>query len=275
MIVPPSRLPISVLVIIHNEERLIERALRSFADIVSEIIVIHDGPCTDRSLDICRRYTDKIFIRERVGEAEPHRVFGLEQCHNPWVLQVDADEFLSPKLRARLSNLVQDQRYDGYEFLWPTWYKGKYYYAYYKRALFRKDRFYFIGAPHEYPKTKDKNVRIKRVKYLLEHKPLYDNLTWSTFRTKWIPWTRIHARYYLRDFSSLAKYNCTLTDWEPRLKYRIRHPLLVGIIGSSLVQVGFGLRHFLFQPKWVFLKAGLFMALYHSYLFFYVWKHKT
>lgn len=272
---PSSRIPVSALLVIRNEEPLISRALKSCADLVAEIVVIHDGPCSDRSLELCQRYTNKIFLREYVGEAEPHRVFGLEQCHFPWILQLDADEFLSPNLRRHLPTLVVDNKYDGYEFLWPTWYKSHYYYAYYKLALWRKDRFYFIGAPHEYPKAIDAGVRLKRVQYVLDHKPLYDNLTWRIFRSKWIPWTRIHAQYYLRDFSVLAKYNCPLTDWEPRLKYRLRHPWLAGMIGSALAQIALGLYYSLRHRQPIFLKSGLLMAFYHAYVFTYVGKHKT
>ena len=53
-------IPISLCMIVKNEEDSIERCLGSAKDIVDEIIII-DGYSTDRTVEICRKYTKKIF----------------------------------------------------------------------------------------------------------------------------------------------------------------------------------------------------------------------
>lgn len=265
-----SKLPISVVIVIYNEEKMIERCLRSCADVVDEIIVIHDGPCTDRSLDICRQYTDKVLIGERIGEAEPHRVQTYELASNDWVLQLDGDEFLSDELRKQLPALISDPAVQGYDVLWPTLYKGNYLRVYYKRALVNKKFFYFIGAPHENLKPIDGTVLVKRVPYVLEHRPAYDNLTLERFKKKWIPWTRIHAQYYAKDFKDVATFNCSLVDWEPQIRIRIDHPIILGIIGSFVFHVLLGTWNFLKTRQFIFLKSGMLMGLYHVWLYYYV-----
>src|SRR6185503_9360984 len=93
------------------------------------------------------------------------------------------------------------------EFSWPTWYKGTYTPVYYKTALINKKYFYMIGSPSEYLKPLNKDVRLKRLDYALEHKPPYDNLTFKNFKKKWVPWARIQAEYFRRDFKDIPKWN--------------------------------------------------------------------
>jgi glycosyltransferase involved in cell wall biosynthesis len=268
------KLPISVVMVIANEEELVERALCSCADLVDDIVIVHDGPCTDASLEICKKYTDRIFVLDCIGQAEPHRVFTYAAARHDWVLQLDADEFLSAELRSSLRSLVSDPRYHGYAFLWPTYYRGRYYYAYHKLALVNRKHFYFIGVPHENWRPLSARVRTRELEIVLEHKPRYDNLTFAVFKTKWVRWAKIHAGYYTRDFHTLTTYRCPLSGWEPRTKLRIEHPLLLGILGSFVAHFSIGLLDFLRKRQMLFLKSGLFMGLYHVVLYYELCKQR-
>ena len=53
-----KKLSVSVVMVIYNEEKLFERAIGSFYDLVDEIIIVHDGKCIDQSLEIARKYTE-------------------------------------------------------------------------------------------------------------------------------------------------------------------------------------------------------------------------
>ena len=57
--------PISATVIAYNEEHNIEDALQSLSW-ADEIVVVDSGS-TDGTLEICRRYTDRIFHRDWTG----------------------------------------------------------------------------------------------------------------------------------------------------------------------------------------------------------------
>ena len=94
-----GRVKISVNVITYNEEANIQDALESvrWAD---EIIVL-DSFSTDRTLEICRKYTDKIINQEFVGYGKL-RNLAIEQSSHEWILSLDADERVTEPLREEI-----------------------------------------------------------------------------------------------------------------------------------------------------------------------------
>lgn len=93
-----DRLPISVIVLTYNEESNIEECLASVCDWAGEVFVVDSGS-TDRTLEIARRYTDKIhrhpfenYSRQR-NWAQEH----LPLAHE-WVFHIDSDERATPEL---------------------------------------------------------------------------------------------------------------------------------------------------------------------------------
>jgi len=94
----PRHPRISACVVARNEERLIGRCLASFADLVDEIVFVHDGECEDRTLEIAKEYGCRIFERPLRGHADASKVFAFAQTRHEWILGVDADEFLSEGL---------------------------------------------------------------------------------------------------------------------------------------------------------------------------------
>lgn len=267
----PERLPISAVIVAYHGEATIGHCLRSIADLVDEIIVVHDGPCQDHTLDIARQYTSNIFIRPHVGIPEPHRAFTYQTARHDWIFQIDQDEFLSDDVRHHLAELVRTPAAEGYEFAWPTLYRGNYYTYYSKRALFNRRHFYFIGAPSEHIKARDASVRIQHLPYRLEHRPPYNNLTFSTFRRKWIPWAKLQAEYAHKEFRTIPTYNYSANDWDHLTKMRLKHPLLLGMIGMSIYNLLLGIRDFIRTRRWLFLKAGLLHSLFQLFLYYYVW----
>ncbi len=91
---------ISAVIITLNEERKIERALKSLQGLADEIVVIDSGS-RDATEQICRRYTDRVLFREWTGYRD-QKQFATDQARYPWVLSLDADEALSPELRSEL-----------------------------------------------------------------------------------------------------------------------------------------------------------------------------
>ncbi len=81
---------ISVCLVVYNEEKIIERCLRSIQAVADEIILVHDGECSDNTLEIAKKYTDKIFIRPHTGDSSLHRVFTYNKAQGQWIFQIDA-----------------------------------------------------------------------------------------------------------------------------------------------------------------------------------------
>lgn len=268
-----KKLPISVLMVIHNEEALIERAILSCSDLADEIIIVHDGKCMDKSLDIAKKYTNKIFELPYVGEAERHRPFSYAQAKNDWILQLDADENLSGELHDNLEKLISCTT-DIFDVSWSTFHKDKHYFWFYKRVLFRKSKVYFIGVSHESAKPAGKETLVERIEFSLFHEPLYDNSTFATFRKKWKKWAQIHAGQLLEDFASIPKWNCDLDDWEPHRRLRIDHPIALGMVATNVYNSIFTLKSLLKHKHWLILKLGLLGSMYHFYLYYYLAKMK-
>jgi glycosyltransferase involved in cell wall biosynthesis len=101
-------LPVSVFVICKNEEQCIQRCLRS-VDFCAEIVVVDSGS-TDGTLDILARLSAEGFPIRVIQKDWPgfvvQKQFALEQCTQPWCLNLDADEALDEELRQSLSSLV-------------------------------------------------------------------------------------------------------------------------------------------------------------------------
>ena len=86
---------ISVLIIAHNEEKIINECL-SLLDFADEIVIVLDN-CNDKTEEISRIYTNKIFKGSWEIEGE-RRNFGISKCTKDWILEIDADEFVNSNL---------------------------------------------------------------------------------------------------------------------------------------------------------------------------------
>jgi (heptosyl)LPS beta-1,4-glucosyltransferase len=97
------KIGISAVVITLNEERNIVDCLASVA--WADEIVVVDACSTDRTVELARRFTDRIFVRPWAGYG-PQKNFGIEQATADWILIVDADERVSPELQAEIRKLI-------------------------------------------------------------------------------------------------------------------------------------------------------------------------
>lgn len=87
---------ISLCMIVKNEENYLSRCLDSVKGLVSEIIIVDTGS-TDRTIEIARRYTDKIYGIKWENDFSKARNFSLEKATQKWILRLDADEYLIPQ----------------------------------------------------------------------------------------------------------------------------------------------------------------------------------
>jgi len=94
---------LSCVIICKNEERNIKACLESikWAD---EIILV-DAESTDKTVEIAKKYTDKIFIKKWEGFSV-QRKFGLEQCTGEWIFPMDADERCTEELKNEILSVI-------------------------------------------------------------------------------------------------------------------------------------------------------------------------
>ena len=98
---------ISVIILTYNEEINIENCLKNVVDWASEVIIV-DSFSTDKTLEIARKYTNKIAQRTFVNQAEQFN-WALDnlEIKNNWILRLDADEYLTEELKQEISNLFK------------------------------------------------------------------------------------------------------------------------------------------------------------------------
>jgi glycosyltransferase involved in cell wall biosynthesis len=197
---------ISACLVVRNEEAVIDRCLSSLDGVVDEIVLVHDGDCDDRTLEIAESHGCRIFVQPLVGNPEASTVFAYEQARSEWILALDADEFLSEPLRDGLRALVADDTVNGYEMLWRMWDGTRYFTENgpFKLSLFRRSRVHMIGWIHA---TESVDPPVRRVQLQLEHRPLYNNFSIRTALTKQRRWARVNAANFIGDINALPRFN--------------------------------------------------------------------
>jgi glycosyltransferase involved in cell wall biosynthesis len=88
---------ISACIISLNEEKKIEDCLKSLQGVVDEIIIV-DSNSTDDTLNIAKKYTDKIFIHDFEGYGKQKNWASAKATHD-WIISLDCDERLSEELQ--------------------------------------------------------------------------------------------------------------------------------------------------------------------------------
>ncbi len=96
---------LSACLIVRNEERHLAGCLASVA-FCDEIIVVDSGS-TDRTVEIARAAGATVVEQPWRGFAGQRNV-ALDAAHGDWVLEVDADERVTPQLRDEIIALVTD-----------------------------------------------------------------------------------------------------------------------------------------------------------------------
>jgi glycosyltransferase involved in cell wall biosynthesis len=204
---------VSGCVVARDEEAVIDRCLDSLSGAVDEIVLVHDGPCADRTVEIAEAHGARVFVRDATGNPEGHTVFAYQQARGEWLLNIDADEYLSPKLRAEVRDLVRRPEVNGYEFLWRIWDGTRYITddGPYKLALHRRSATHLLGMLQSRERI---DGAVVRCPLQLEHRPLYNNWTPRVMATKWRRWARVHARELTGPFDALPKFNWDgASDW--------------------------------------------------------------
>ncbi|HDH96448.1 MAG TPA: glycosyltransferase family 2 protein, partial [Proteobacteria bacterium] len=143
-----KKVGLSVVIIAYNEEANIERALASVAW-ADEIVVVDSGS-TDRTVEICRRHGARVIERPWEGFIA-QKNFALAQAENEWVLSIDADEEVSPRLAESIKSvLAGDGRFDGYMVKRRVFYLGRWinhcgWYPDWRVRLVRKSKARWVG----------------------------------------------------------------------------------------------------------------------------------
>jgi glycosyltransferase involved in cell wall biosynthesis len=118
-----NRLPLSVCMIAGNEAHRIRRALASVSGWASEIILVLNEEVADGTDKIALEFGARIF-REPWKGFVGQKNSAAEKCSQPWLLNLDADEVVTPELQKEIAALVTSSSslHAAYEFPRCTFY---------------------------------------------------------------------------------------------------------------------------------------------------------
>lgn len=182
---------ISVIVLTKDEQERIKACLESVS--WADEIIVYDSNSKDKTLDIARKYTDKIYkyFGEDFSEV---RNLAMEKVRGDWVLYIDADERVLQPLRNEFLELIKQDKFSaiaisrrniifGNEVNYG-FYKNDWMVRLFKRGKFKK----WVGKIHEYA-TFDGQLGYAKNKLLhLTHRDVdqivLKSLYWSNFDAK-------------------------------------------------------------------------------------------
>lgn len=129
-------LPISVFIIAKNEADRIGLAIASVKNWVNEVVVVDSGS-EDATIALSVALGARVCFHEWHGYG-PQKIYGESICRNTWVMNLDADEEISPELRDEIVSLFA---------------QGEPPCAAYR--MFRTELYNFHDRPHPFAPTSD------------------------------------------------------------------------------------------------------------------------
>jgi len=118
-----EKLPISVCILVKNEEENLRRALPPLS--IFEEVLVYDSGSTDKSIEICKSFGAKVNRGEWLGFPESRKkLFSL--ASQPWIFWLDADEVVTHELTEELKSQFADEiKVSGFEMNRMVFFLGK------------------------------------------------------------------------------------------------------------------------------------------------------
>lgn len=88
-----------------NEENNLTECLESVKDLADEIIIV-DGSSTDKTVEIAKKFGAKVLIKDNPPIFHINKQKALDLASSDWILQLDADESVSPQLNEEIKKVI-------------------------------------------------------------------------------------------------------------------------------------------------------------------------
>lgn len=104
---------ISVVLAVFNEENHLRECLESVKDLSWEMVIV-DGGSIDKTIQIAKEFGARVIETENLQNFHINKNKAIDVALGDWVLQLDADEIVTNKLKEEIQKVVEDQKYNGY-----------------------------------------------------------------------------------------------------------------------------------------------------------------
>ena len=133
--------------IVKNEEKNLRKCLSSIKDVVDEIIIVDTGS-SDSTIEIAKKYTNKVYHFDWINDFAAARNYSLSFATKDYIMWLDADDYIKKSQKEKLQQLKQsNDNADMYYFLYD--FNDSFQPFYRERLFLRNMNYKFKGKIHE------------------------------------------------------------------------------------------------------------------------------
>ncbi|SHH27346.1 Glycosyltransferase involved in cell wall bisynthesis [Thermosyntropha lipolytica DSM 11003] len=107
---------ISACIIAKNEEKNIGRCIKSYREVVDEIILVDTGS-TDMTVEIAKELGAKVYYFEWINDFAAAKNFAIKKAKGNWIIFLDADEYFAEGTAKNIPNLIKKCQQNGSEII--------------------------------------------------------------------------------------------------------------------------------------------------------------
>lgn len=143
---------VTATIIAHNEGHRIARCLDSIRWVDEIIVVVDDRTCDD-TVEVARRYTDRVHVRRFEGFSA-QRQWADEQAKGDWIFSIDCDEIVSADLLDEIQRELKAPKFEAYriphlDYMFGKWIQWGGWYPQFHTRLYRRDKASWARDVHE------------------------------------------------------------------------------------------------------------------------------
>ena len=117
---------LSVVLATYNEEKNLPDCLESVEELADEIIVV-DGYSSDKTASIANQFGAKVLFAPNTAMFHTNKQKAIDEASKNWVLQLDADERVTPELSDEISKTIENpDAKNGYWIPRKNWFLGRF-----------------------------------------------------------------------------------------------------------------------------------------------------
>lgn len=182
----------SIVLAVFNEEKNLEACLKSVEDIADEIVIV-DGTSKDKTVEIAKKFEAKVIVRENPKIFHINKQIAIDGANKDWIIQLDADEHLSPESIKEIKEITKDTDYNGFWIPRKNYFLGRFLkkggqYPDYTLRVYRR------GKGHLPQKDVHEQAEVEgKVGYLKEPLLHYPYENFSAYFNKWKRYNSIFA----------------------------------------------------------------------------------
>ncbi|MDE6293403.1 MAG: glycosyltransferase family 2 protein, partial [Clostridiales bacterium] len=159
--------------IVKNESETLARALDGIVGTVDEIVIVDTGS-SDNTIEIARKYTDKVFSFDWINDFSAARNFALSRLSTDYFMWLDADDVVPEATQKAIKRLMKNALSADIvmlPYVTATDENGKPTFSYYRERIIKNNAGYlWQGAVHEAIELRGNVVRLN--KPIMHSKPI-------------------------------------------------------------------------------------------------------